>query len=183
MLWLLVVPFAIGAAYFGSKTSAPLQRRPESGSGVDRQLRNLIFLELAPTEAAANAILHDWQETDPAQWRSRALASLDWDTPFILCYAPLFALLCWLAAPAWEGRWPVSAGFGRLLAAAQFLAGFCDFMENAALRRIIGAAPAVRQPWPALCCTASSIKWLLLLKAALFLIGTPVAAFWPRARH
>jgi hypothetical protein len=183
VLWLLIVPFIIGAAYFGSKTGAPLRRRPDNGSGTDRRLRNLVVLELAPTEAAASAILRDWQATDPAQWRSRALASLAWDTPFILCYAPLFAALCWLAAPAWEGRWPVTASFGRLLAGAQLLAGFCDFMENAALRRVIIGAPEIRQPWPALSCTASSIKWLLLLKAVLFLMGTPVAAFWPRASH
>jgi hypothetical protein len=141
----------------------------------------MVWLELAPTEAAANAILRRWKETDAAQWRSRALASLAWDTLFILCYAPLFAALCWLAAPAWEGRWPVAASFGRLLAGAQLLAGFGDFMENAALRRVIVAAPEVRQPWPALSFAASSVKWLLILNATLFLLGTPVAAFWPRA--
>jgi hypothetical protein len=65
----------------------------------------------------------------------------------ICAYAPLFALLCWIASSHLAPTMPRLAAAGWVLAVLQLLAGVLDFIENAAVGKMIDAGSA-RQPWP-----------------------------------
>ena len=156
-----VVAIAVLTAFFfwfGSLTSKPLAGGP---------LR-IVSLELAPTEREANAFLTAWANAKP-DWQDRLRRSLRWDTWFICAYAPLFALLCWVAADHFTQGSPRLAEFGRWLAGMQLLAGALDFVENWAMGRMIEDATA-HEPWPQVSATASGIKWLLILGFTVFVL-------------
>lgn len=129
----------------------------------------IVRLELAPTVASANAFLNAWRTCTPSpgdecpgDWQQRLRKGQAWDTWFICSYAPLCALLCWLAAARFAPVFPELAAAGRALAAAQLVAGALDFLENAAINKMIERGVA-ETPWPLISTLASSVKWLLLV--------------------
>jgi hypothetical protein len=105
----------------------------------------------------------------------RLKLSLDWDTWLICAYAPLFALLCWIAASHLAPTMPKLAAAGWVLAVLQLLAGVLDFIENAAVGKMIDAGSA-RQPWPLVTFAAAGTKWLLI--AAFLLFGAFALGHW-----
>jgi hypothetical protein len=159
--WSAVVLLTVLSLWLGHLTGKPLAGGP---------LR-IVRLELAPTASAANEFLQAWAKARPCNWRMQLNESLSWDTWFICAYAPLFALLCWLAADHFIPAHPALAASGRGLAAAQLLAGTLDFIENAAMKHMINAGQA-DAPWPQISSTASGVKWLLIFAFMLFAIGT-----------
>jgi hypothetical protein len=150
------------ALMFGRLTSAPLAGGPR-----------ILELQLAPTEERANAFLREWKARD--NWRERLKLSLDWDTWLICAYAPLFALLCWIASSHLAPTMPRLAAAGWVLAVLQLLAGVLDFIENAAVGKMIDAGSA-RQPWPLVTFAAAGTKWLLI--AAFLLFGAFALGHW-----
>lgn len=122
----------------------------------------IVRLELAPTVEAANQFLGAWKSAHPADWQARLQTAQYWDTWFICAYAPLFTLLCWLAAAHFAGRFPELGSAGRVLAAAQLVAGALDFLENAAINKAIARGVA-ETPWPMVGSTASGVKWALIV--------------------
>ena len=159
--WFAVVVLTALFFWFGHLTGRPLEGGPV----------RIVRLELAPTVSAANDFLRQWAHARPDSWQDQLNESLSWDTWFICAYAPLFTLLCWLAAGHFAREHPGLYAFGQGLAGAQLLAGALDFVENAAMKHMIDAGQA-NAPWPQISSTASGIKWLLVLAFALFVIGT-----------
>ncbi|MEJ1965221.1 MAG: hypothetical protein WDO56_28265 [Gammaproteobacteria bacterium] len=156
-----IAVLAIFFVWFGSLGNKPVAGGP----------RRIIGLELAPTVDAAEGFLQDWSKARPGVWQGQLRESLDWDTWFICAYAPLFALLCWVAAEHFgtSGYRSLEA-FGQGLAGAQLLAGALDFVENVALRRMIDAGHATA-PWPQISFAASLPKWILLGGFGLYVVA------------
>lgn len=167
-----VLVLGVLMVWFGSLAQRPLKGGP---------LR-IVWLELAPTVASANAFLDAWRDfrfpsndTFKGDWKTRLQTAQAWDTWLICFYAPLFALLCWLAAARFAPVIPMVAVVGRALAGAQLLAGALDFLENAAMNKMIEREMA-QTPWPLISATASGIKWLLIL--AFLAYGAGAAIHW-----
>jgi hypothetical protein len=157
--WFAIVSLTVLALWFGS-----LARNPVKGGPI-----SIVRLELAPTVRAADSFMHAWQSAR-VDWQRDLNEAQAWDTWFICVYAPLFALLCWIAADHFALGFPRLGAVGFALAGAQLLAGALDFVENAAMQKTIDAGHATA-PWPLLGATASGIKWLLILIFAVYAIG------------
>jgi hypothetical protein len=157
-----IVSFSILTLWFGALSREPVKGGPLS----------IVRLELAPTVTAADKFMHEWQSARKT-WQQDLNLAQAWDTWFICAYAPLFALLCWIAAGHVSNGFPCLGAIGYTLAGAQLLAGALDFLENAAMQKTINVGYA-SAPWPLIGATASSIKWLLILMFALYTIGAGV---------
>lgn len=170
--WAAIATLAVFFFWFGFLTSDPIASGP----------RRIVSLELSPTVDAANSFLQEWAKTT-SKWKrhpeatpkERLLTSLQWDSWFICSYAPLFALLCWVAAGQFDASHPGLAQAGRWLSAGQLLAGALDFVENWALRHMI-LDEVARMPWPLLSFVAAGIKWLLIVAAGIF-VAIALCAF------
>jgi hypothetical protein len=147
-----IVFLGVLVVLFGKKTQEAFEVGPMS----------IVRLELAPTVIAANRFMEAWKAHRPGDWKARLTNGQQWDTWFICAYAPLCALLCWVAAEHLASRWPIWGRVGFVLALLQLFAGVLDFIENAGMRPTIEAGYA-RAPWPAIAATASAGKWTLLL--------------------
>ena len=158
--------------WFGGKSNAALSGGP----------MRIVRLELAPTVAAADRFMHAWKCKLPETWRQQLNDAQRWDTWLICSYAPLCALLCWISAEYLVGRWPGWGRVGFVLAVLQLVAGALDFVDNAGMQPTIDAGYA-RWPWPTIAATASSIKWLLLLLFAAYVIGAGVHWIMSVGRH
>lgn len=156
--WAVVLTLAVLMSWTGS-----LARIPVKGGPV-----GIVHLELAFTTRAADRFMQAWITARPT-WQRDLNAAQAWDTWFICTYAPLFALLCWLAADQFAPNLPRIAAVGYALAGAQLLAGALDFIENAAMQRTIDAGHATA-PWPLIGATASATKWALILVFALYAV-------------
>jgi hypothetical protein len=157
--WLVIITLSVSALWFASLGQKPLKGGPVS----------VVHLELAPTVRAADHFMEAWQTARP-NWRDELIEAQGWDTWLICSYAPLFALLCWIAADHLTPRFRGLGSAGHALAAAQLLAGALDFVENAAMQTTIEAGHATA-PWPLIGATASSMKWLLLLAFLLYAVS------------
>ena len=135
----------------------------------------IVRLELASTVMSANHFLDTWKSAYPADWQPRLQTAQYWDTWFICAYAPLFTLLCWLAAGHFAGRFPGLGSAGRVLAAGQLVAGALDFLENAAINKAIARGVA-ETPWPLIGSTASGAKWTLIV--AFLVFGLAAVGDW-----
>jgi len=160
-----VVALSILTIWFGRLASIPLRSGP----------MRIVRLELAFTVRSADAFMDAWKTARPCKWQQLLNEAQGWDTWFICSYAPLCALLCWMAAGGVAQRYATLAAIGHTLAGAQLLAGALDFLENAGMQRTIDAGAAIA-PWPTIGGTASATKWLLLLCFLLYLIS--VAVVW-----
>lgn len=129
---------------------------------------HIVRLELAPTVEKANDFMRAWQEFRTT-WQQDLDAAQAWDTWFICAYAPLFTLLCWLAATHLSVSFPKLSAAGYALAGMQLLAGALDFLENASMQKTIDAGYATA-PWPTIGATASGIKWLLIMMFVVYAI-------------
>jgi hypothetical protein len=158
--WIAVSVLSLLFCWFGYLTNEPL-----SGGPV-----RIVALELAPSVRAANGYLDAWAKAWPCDWQSRLNASLRWDTWFICAYAPLFTMLCSLAGDHFAPSRPRLAILGYALAGAQLVAGALDFVENAAMKRMIDAGEAFA-PWPQVCALAAGVKWLLIIAFALYALA------------
>jgi hypothetical protein len=137
--------------------------------------------------ARANAFLEAWRtftfppnDSCPGNWKTKLQTGQGWDTWFICSYAPLFALLCWLASAQFAPTLPELGAAGRALAVAHLLAGALDFLENASINKMIEREMA-QTPWPLISTTASGIKWLLIF--AFFAYGIGAAVHWLAGPH
>ena len=167
-----VATLFVAAAFFGKMTGAPL----DLGNAPPR----IVELELASTEKKAHDFIETWKKAcleNPAKpeesWRDRLLRSISWDTWFILAYAPLLAILCWLAAGEFASVSPGVMSAGRILAWGQLLAGVLDFVENAGMRRLIGDG-TILGPWSVLPFYASVAKWALIAMFTIYVLAALV---------
>ncbi len=138
--------------------------------------RGIVSFELAGSASAAAAILASWS---PAE-RRLALLHLGLDYLYLLAYPALLSLACGrLAGRLGEGH-PGLARLGGALAWAVPVAGLLDAIENAALIRILAAAPSdalARIAW------GSAVPKFALVAAALaYLIGGLAFAWLARRR-
>ncbi len=167
--YVAILTLAALALWFGRLAQAPVSGGP----------RSIVRLELAPTVAAANRFFDAWRKED--RWRERLNEAQRWDTWLICAYAPLFALLSWLTADYFVSRCTVLALFGRALAGTQLLAGALDFLENAAIQKMLDRGHAY-SPWPQVSSTASGLKWMLLALFAAYLLATALYWLWSLVR-
>lgn len=158
-----IVMLTILAVWFASLAQKPVKGGPKP----------IVCLELAPTVSAASNFLQAWKQARPETWRADLNRAQLWDTWFICAYAPLFALLCWIAANHFAERFGGLGAVGHALAGGQLLAGALDFVENAAMQKTIDAGFA-SAPWPLIGATASGIKWLLILAFGIYAIGAGI---------
>jgi hypothetical protein len=142
----------------------------------------IVSLQLAWTSERAAAIVGSWRERHLEGAAKRSLY-VDYFL-YIPCYTAAITFLALLTARAvkvsglsWFSAHSADLT-GDFTAAAAWIAGTCDCLENVGLLRQLGGA--TDQPVPALTSTVSMIKWVLALAAALFsltlLIASAVAA-------
>jgi hypothetical protein len=162
--WAAIVTLSLLMLWFGRLAREPVKDGPIP----------IVRLELAPTVRSADQFMSAWKAARQS-WQQDLDLAQSWDTWFICAYAPLFALLCWVAAQRFSIDFPRLAAFGFALAGLQLLAGALDFLENASMQKTIDSGFATA-PWPTIGATASAIKWLLI--AAFLLYGTGAALHW-----
>lgn len=162
--WAAIIALTFLTVWFGKLAREPVKDGPMS----------IVRLELAPTVAAADRFMQAWKTARKTSKEDLSLSQL-WDTWFICAYAPLFTLLCWIAAQHFSANYPRLGAWGFVLAGMQLLAGALDFVENASMKKTIDAGHA-SAPWPLIGATASSIKWLLILMFLAY--GTGAALNW-----
>ena len=159
-----IISLSALTVWFGALAQEPVKGGPLS----------IVRLELAPTVEAADHFMRAWQ-CARSTWQQDLQLAQAWDTWFICAYAPLFALLCWVGAAHLSVAFPRLGALGYALAGMQLAAGALDFVENAAMQKTIDAGYA-SAPWPLIGATASSMKWLLILAFAIYVIGAGV--YW-----
>lgn len=157
-------PVAVGLTVlmvaFMVLTTRPLKGGPHS----------IVTVELACNVEKANRFFDDWKNAR-ADWQVPLRESLKWDTGVILTYAPLLALLCWMAArELHDERRLVRNGVMGAVVVGQILAGGLDFVENAGIRHMIAEGRAVN-PWPQVTFLASAPKWLLLIAGTVLIVS------------
>jgi hypothetical protein len=157
--WTAIVSLSALFCWFGLMAQAPVKGGP----------MRVVRLELAPTVRAADRFMRAWKDARP-NWKCELNDAQGWDTWFICAYAPLFTLLCWVAAAHLSLHFPKLGAVGYALAGTQLLAGTLDFVENAAMQTTIDAGHAAA-PWPTIGASASGIKWLLILCFAIYAGG------------
>jgi hypothetical protein len=162
-----VLALAALAVWFGTLANRPVRGGP---------LR-IVWLELSPTVSTANAFISAWQKARPDTWQESLKEAQRWDTWFICSYAPLFALLGWLAASHFSTTHVRLGAFGFAIAVAQLLAGALDFLENAGMQPTIDAGYPTA-PWPTIGAAASAIKWLLILVFAIYTAAAGIHWLW-----
>jgi hypothetical protein len=156
------------ALWFGT-----LARGPAKDGSV-----SIVRLELAPTVEPQIPFLRAWEISRPRTWHGDLSRAQQWDTWFISAYAPLFTLLCWIAADHFARASPILGTVGHVLAVAQLLAGALNFVENVAMQTMIDRGFAIT-PWPQISSSASGIKWFLLLAFIVYVCSAVVhVAVW-----
>lgn len=129
--------------------------------------------------AAAERFFDAWRKQ--VHWRERLNEAQRWDTWLICSYAPLLALLSWVTANAIASRSPALVSFGHALAGTQLLAGALDFLENAAIQRMLDRGHAYA-PWPQVSAVASGFEWLLLAAFVAYLLALALCWLWSLVR-
>lgn len=162
--WVAIISLSALTIWFGALAREPVKGGPLS----------IIHLELAPSVQAADRFMRAWQSARDT-WQRDLNVAQAWDTWFICAYAPLFALLCWVAAGHISATHSRLGAFGYALAGLQLAAGALDFLENAAIQKTIDAGHA-SAPWPLIGASASGMKWLLILAFLVYAIGA--GAHW-----
>ena len=101
--------------------------------------------------------------------RDAARESLYLDYPYLILYGLFFAAACTVvAARAAERGMTRLARPGMALAIGALVAAVCDAIENAAL--LAGLGGHTDQPWPAVAFAFASIKFVLTIAAALYVV-------------
>jgi hypothetical protein len=122
--------------------------RDSGGTGI-------VAFELAGTEERAEEILDDWGEDG----RDAARVSLVVDYAFLVAYSLFLAVACTVASERLARRGLARvARAGAPLAWAQFAAGACDAIEDAALLRVLEGHTDV---YPAIALAAAIPKFAL----------------------
>ena len=153
VLTLFVATLAVGALAL-----------PSLGEMSDRGV-GIIEFELARTSAKASEYYGALGEVG----RDAARESLYLDYPYLVLYGLFFAAACTVvAARATERGMDGLARLGRALAIGALVAAACDAVENAALLAVLGGH--TDQPWPAVAFGFASIKFVLTIAAALYVI-------------
>jgi hypothetical protein len=160
--WVAIISLSVLTVWFGALAREPVKGGPLS----------IVRLELAPTVKAADNFMRAWQSVRKT-WQQDLTLAQSWDTWFICSYAPLFALLCWVAAAHLSITCPRLGSIGYVLSGMQLAAGALDFLENAAMQKTIDAGYG-SAPWPLIGATASSLKWLSILAFVVYAIGAGV---------
>jgi hypothetical protein len=133
----------------------------------------IVSFEFAGSAEQAGRIVASW----PPEARERATLSLGLDYLYLLVYPAWFSLACALTARRGAGA---LAAAGLALSWLVLAAGPLDAVENAALLRLMGAAPsdaAARLAW--LC---AGPKFALVLAASLYLLAAQAALALRRLR-
>ncbi|MFC5177817.1 hypothetical protein [Nocardioides taihuensis] len=149
----LGIVLAVGAVLTAPRADLP----PGSEPGI-------LGLELMGTAQAASAWAGSYAAAD-------VVPALRWDVLFILCWAPLLALLCWRL-----GRGYRTASTRRLavpVAAAALAAGALDLVEDLGLWLAIDGGP-LDGTWSGgwqLAAVCAWGKWVVVLLAAGYAIG------------
>lgn len=140
----------------------------------------IIAFELAASGKQAETILDDVTSeltgsgvpTEVARDTVEAAVrrSLWWDFGFIVGYSLLILVLGRLVAERWNGR---VARLARIVAWSGPAAGLLDVIENVGLLQVL--ADTTRTGWAVLAAAVSWAKWVLVLGAALFLVGALIS--------
>jgi hypothetical protein len=135
----------------------------------------IVAFEFAGTEDRAEEILDEWGE----EGRDAARVSLVVDYAFLVAYSLFLAVACTVASERLARRGLARVGrAGAPLAWAQFIAGACDAIENAALLRVLEGHTGV---YPAIALAAAIPKFALtglgvIYAVAGLILGRPASA-------
>jgi hypothetical protein len=151
-------------ALFAATLTVGALALPSLGDMSDHGV-GIVDLELTRTAAKASGYYAELGE----KGRDAARTSLYLDYPYLVLYGLFWAAACIVvAARAAERGMSRLARLGRPFAIGALVAAGCDAIENAALLRLL--AGHTGQPWPAIAFTAASLKFALVIAAALFAI-------------
>lgn len=137
--------------------------------------RGIVSLELAGSHEKAHRIIESW---GPEGHRNARL-SLWLDYGFLVGYALVLSLLCWMVAIGWPERFRRLKRAGFLLGGCQWAAALLDIIENIMLQKILAGSTASGLPlvarWSALIkFTLIAGGWLYILLAG----GIRVIHLW-----
>jgi hypothetical protein len=118
-----------------------------AGDGVG----DIVRLELAGSESAANDVIDEWSERD----RGNAAFGVGIDYLYLVAYGVLIAAGC-----IWAGRVLARPGLGTLAAWGAFVAAGLDAIENIGMLNLVRGD--VESPWPQLAATCATPKFVLL---------------------
>jgi hypothetical protein len=164
-----IAALIFGSAALGVYAGAQMRRvarHPDSGVPAVQQAK----LALAWTRDSATSLLDQWGDRS----RERMRSVVHWDFLFIPAYALLLFTLCSLVAEQMRPIAPAVARIGVTLAYAQPAAGLLDCIENVGLLRLLDQPPAAG--WAPLASAAASLKWLLVLAAAVYILAGALRA-------
>jgi len=115
----------------------------------------IVPFEVAGTQEHAQDILDDWGQ----EGRDAARVSLIADYPYLVAYSIFLAVGCTVASGRLARRgMNLLASIGPALGWAQFVAGACDAIEDAALLRVVDGHTAT---YPEIAFVAAVVKFAL----------------------
>lgn len=126
---------------------------------TDAAPRGIVSFELAGSHAEAGRILESWGP----EGRRHADLSLRLDYAFLLSYALVLSLLCWIVAAGCPESYSLTRRAGFVLAGCQWLAALLDATENIILHNILAGSAAPYLP--------TTARWCALVKFALIACG------------
>jgi hypothetical protein len=167
ILWIAGLASLVGWVFLAFQDG---EIRDSGGPGI-------VSFEVAGTADRAQEIVDEWGEDG----RDAARLSLIVDYPFLIAYSLFLAVACTVASERFARRGHAGAArVGVPLAWAQFVAGACDAIENAALLRVLDGHTDV---YPALALAAAIPKFTLAGLGLLYAVaGVPFGRSAPAAQ-